>query len=112
MLSIIYRLHESLGLEIDADDPTYVVDNDLTVYFNESADVLEMYCLVGALPSDSCRLQRALQFNYSNTVVLAADADNAVLIALLRFPETAPDTDLQTGFQQLVAVTRELRMNL
>ncbi|MCC3719970.1 hypothetical protein LLS47_00860 [Rouxiella badensis] len=112
MLNIIYRLYDALGLEIDGDDPALVIDNDLTVYFNESGETLEMCCPVGALPTDVAILHRALQLNYASPVTLAADEENTLLLALMRFPEESAAAEVESGLHQLVAVTRKMRQHL
>ncbi|WP_174849533.1 type III secretion system chaperone family protein [Yersinia artesiana] len=109
MLNIIYRLYDALGLEIDSDEPVLVIDQDITVYFNESEDLLEMCCPVGPLPTQVSQLQHVLQLNYATPIVLAADADNILLLALARFPETSEGAELEAGLQQLIAITRNLR---
>ncbi|NMP27132.1 hypothetical protein GW590_09680 [Rahnella sp. SAP-1] len=112
MLNIIYRLYDALGLEIDGDEPALVIDNELTVYFKESDDCLEMCCPVGPLPTDVSRLYKALQLNYCGPVVLATDAENTVLLALLRFADSCLASELESGLQQLIATTRHLRKTI
>lgn len=112
MLNIIYRLYDALGLEIDGDDPALVIDSDLTVYFNESGEMLEMCCPVGILPSDVTLLHKALQLNYSSPVILAADADNKLLLALMRFTQESSAPEVEAGLHQLVEITRDMRKHL
>ncbi|AJJ62037.1 type III secretion system chaperone family protein [Yersinia aldovae] len=112
MHNIIYRLYDALGLEIDGDDPALVIDNDLTIYFNESEDALEMCCPVGPLPTQVTQLQNVLKLNYASSVVLATDAENTLLLALQRFPETSCGAELEAGLNQLITITRDLRQTL
>ncbi|WP_455871805.1 hypothetical protein [Serratia proteamaculans] len=112
MLNIIYSLYDALGLEVDSDDPALVIDEDLTVYFNESEDTLEMCCPVGPLPTEVTQLQDVLQLNYSSSIVLATDANKTLLLALLRFPNTCLGAELETGLHHLIAITRNLRKTI
>ncbi|MDF7659142.1 hypothetical protein PUG81_09185 [Erwiniaceae bacterium L1_54_6] len=111
MSNIIYSLYDALGLEIDGDDPILIVDDELTIYFHESENSLEMCCPVGPLPSEVNFLHNVLQLNYSSPVVLAADADKKALLALLRLPEASTATELESGLHQLISVVRSLGKN-
>lgn len=109
MLNIIYRLYDALGIEIDADEPALMVDNELTVYFTESQNTLEMCCPIGPLPTNTPQLYKLLQMNYTSPVVLAADAENTLLLGLLRFPETSSGIEIESGLHQLIDISRHLR---
>ncbi|WP_313690231.1 hypothetical protein [Pantoea sp.] len=111
MSNIIYSLYDALGLEIDGDDPVLIVDEELTIYFNESDHTLEMCCPVGPLPNTVDDLQRVLQLNYSSPVVLATDADKTALLSLLRLPATSSAAEVESGLHQLISVCRMLCKN-
>ncbi|CAM3425947.1 hypothetical protein [Rouxiella silvae] len=71
-----------------------------------------MCCPVGILPSDVTLLHKALQLNYSSPVILAADADNKLLLALMRFTQESSAPEVEAGLHQLVEITRDMRKHL
>ncbi|WP_130107686.1 hypothetical protein [Iodobacter fluviatilis] len=112
MENLLLSLYEALGLELDAEEPVLWVDEDLAIYFDETAQGLEMCCPLGELPNDIVQLKWLLQHNYACPVVLAADADNTLLLALLRAPIDSEGGDLLALLELLINSTRALRDQL
>ncbi|TSJ87056.1 CesT family type III secretion system chaperone [Chitinimonas sp. BJB300] len=112
MDNLLLSLYDALGLELDTEEPVLWVDEDLAIYFEETPQGLEMCCPLGALPDDVAQLKRLLQRNYVDPVVLAADADSTLLLALLRAPEDSEGVDLLAMLELLISSARGLRDEL
>ncbi|MGQ5523094.1 CesT family type III secretion system chaperone [Chitinimonas sp. PSY-7] len=112
MENLLLSLYDTLGLELDAEEPVLWVEEDLAVYFEETPLGLEMICPLGALPNEVAKLQQLLQHNYASPIVLAADADNSLLLALLRTTDESSGTDLLAKLELLISSAHELRKML
>jgi hypothetical protein len=106
MHDLIEELFEALGLEPDLDDPALLIDGQWTLCFSESEDGLDMICPLGPLPQDTHSLQRLLAYNYANPVILAADAEQTQLLAILR---VGPGTRAQDTLQRLNTLIDAIR---
>ncbi|MBV8045280.1 CesT family type III secretion system chaperone [Pluralibacter sp.] len=112
METLLYSLYDALDLELDGEDATLLIGDDLLVHFDESSQGLEMICPLGELPSDTARLQYARQMNYFGPCGLAADAEGTTLLALARMPEGSSAAELLKALEDLIqaasAAKREL----
>jgi hypothetical protein len=112
METLLYSLYDSLGLELDFDEPALFVDEELMVHFDESPQGLEMICPLGELPIDAALLRQALQMNYGGPLVLASDADGAALLALIRMPDGSSGEELLAALKGLVQAARGIKRAL
>ncbi|PXX54014.1 Type III secretion chaperone domain-containing protein [Pseudomonas sp. LAMO17WK12:I10] len=112
MSSLLCSLFDALELEPDAEEPALRVDDDVIVYFDESAQGLEMICPLGELPATTDRLQQVLRMNYIGPVILAADSDAVVLLALIRMPNDSSGAELLTALESLILAARGVRREL
>lgn len=112
METLLYSLYDSLGLELDFDEPALFIDEELMVHFDESPQGLEMICPLGVLPADVTLLRQALQINYAGPLILASDADGAALLALVRVPDGSSGEELLAALEGLVQAARGLKRAL
>lgn len=114
MESLLYSLYDALEMELDGEDPTLVIDDDLLVHFDEYPEGLEMICPLGALPSDTERLLHVLQMNYLGPIGLVADAEGTTLLALARMPEGSSGAELLKALEDLIqaALTAKRELGL
>lgn len=112
MEHLLFSLYEALGLELDLEEPTLLIDGELSVHFDTSDQGLEMICPLGPLPQDLASLRRALQRNYASPVTLATDADGEVLLALLRVEDGHSGAELLAALERLVQEARQAQHEL
>ncbi|AOJ73529.1 MULTISPECIES: CesT family type III secretion system chaperone [Burkholderia] len=112
MYSLLSPLYEIMGLEWDDEDLVLFFDENLAVHFDESPTGLEMVCPLGALPEDPETLKRLLQYNYAGSVILAADADEALLLALSRVSGERSGEELHDALKDLVGIANRLKSEL
>ena len=112
MENLLITLYDTLGLELDLEEPVLWVSDDLAIYFEETSQYLEMICPLGPLPVEVTKLQHVLQRNYASPIVLAADAENSLLLALLRTSDDNSGAELLAKLELLISSAQELRNTL
>lgn len=116
MNSLLYTLYDALGLElidVEGENPTLTVDDDMVVYFDENNLGLKMICPVGPLPDKVEQLQAMLRWNYENSVILAAsEAGHDMVLALcLVMRDDSTEENLINALENLIESVRTLSID-
>ncbi|HDJ2743367.1 TPA: type III secretion system chaperone [Salmonella bongori] len=109
MGNLLYRLYYALGLDVPEEEPLLIIDDEIQVYFNATDGLLEMCCPFMPLPDDILTLQHFLRLNYSSPVTIGVDADNTVLVALYRLPQSSTEEEALTGFELLISNVKQFK---
>lgn len=108
MSYLLSRLYDALGLAEPGDEPLIKVDDELTIYFNESESGLEMCCPFATLTDDVNLLHYYLRINYAGPIVIGVDEDNTALLALHRLLPASTDDELLAGLELLIQSVNQL----
>lgn len=82
MNSLLLYLQHTLDIDLDPNEPVLVVNDTLTIYFEEdNNENLLFRCLVMPLPNDIFSLKYLLQLNYGNPIQLSASVEDDQILA-------------------------------
>lgn len=112
MENLLSNLYDALGLDLEDDEAALLVDEELLVHLEESEQGLEMICPLCELPNDVAVLHRVLQRNYVGPVVLAADAEAEVLLAVVRMSDDSSGAELTAALDSLIQAARAFRSEM